>query len=463
MYQSDAPVAIDLFAGAGGLGEGLAAAGIDVAVAQELHPQPALTYAFNHPRTTVVTGDIRNIDLNLLASLVRTRRSPGDVDVVVGGPPCQGFSTAGKKLEHDPRNDLFLQFARVIEHFRPRMFLMENVPGFQRMYRGAAYQEAVEVFSDLGYSSLDRIISAPEFGIPQRRDRFVMVGWRGDLCEPFRWPEPTHAQPDSQGRLPGFGLEPYITAREALSDLAFLEPGYESHTHEMEPENVFQVARRKGSDMLFNHLATRHREKAVRMFTHIPQGGTINSVPEEFRSAKRTMARLHPDRISGTVVALPDDLIHYKFDRIHTVREMARLQTFDDSYVFLGKRTTCFVQRRVDVPQYTQVGNAVPPLLGKVLGNALLRALGGATVDLRDVEERQRRHSWLRGSSAYVGYGLEPSVNGELALVNERGEQLPLPLAAEETPTLAIEPTVREWKRAARTSRPDWAPLPATP
>src|SRR4051794_35073822 len=138
------PVAVDLFSGAGGLAEGLEAVGIRVAAAVELHPQPALTHAFNHPHTRVLAGDIRDLDLKVLDREVREATGSAIVDVVVGGPPCQGFSTAGKMNADDPRNGLFRSFVKAVEYFQPRMFVLENVPGFKNMHGGAMYDEARE-------------------------------------------------------------------------------------------------------------------------------------------------------------------------------------------------------------------------------------------------------------------------------------------------------------------------------
>src|SRR5689334_7909578 len=154
------PVAVDLFAGAGGLGEGLMSAGIRVAAAVEFHPQPCLTYAFNHPDTSVLVGDIRRLPLERLEEAVVVMTGKPNVDIVVGGPPCQGFSTAGKKVPEDPRNNLFNQFVRVVEHFKPKVFLLENVPGFKKMHEGRAYTQAVSLFSNLGYTLCDNLLNA---------------------------------------------------------------------------------------------------------------------------------------------------------------------------------------------------------------------------------------------------------------------------------------------------------------
>jgi len=172
-----APTCIDLFAGAGGLAEGLEQSGLKVVLASEVHPQPALTHAINHPDCCVMFGDIRDADMDIFEDRVKRVSGRASVDVVVGGPPCQGFSTAGKKKASDPRNNLFYQFVRVVEHFKPRIFLLENVPGFQKMHSGRAYKAAKESFEGLGYETLDAVLDAAQYGAPQRRTRFIMVGW----------------------------------------------------------------------------------------------------------------------------------------------------------------------------------------------------------------------------------------------------------------------------------------------
>lgn len=453
---ASAPVAIDLFAGAGGLAEGLISAGIHVAASVELHPQAGLTHSFNHPHTSVLIGDIRDLDLAVLDDAVSAAAGHNKVDLVVGGPPCQGFSSAGRKSLGDPRNTLFRHYLRVIEHARPPMFLMENVPGFKRMYQGRLFGEARAAFHKLGYETRDDIVAAAAFGVPQRRKRFVMVGWLPGEAVDFEWPKPTHSEattPTLFGASSG-----YVTAGEALDDTAFLAPGFEASRYESDASSAFAIARRGGNALLFNHLATRHRAKALAIFRQIPVGGSIRSIPPELRGTKKlTMTRLDPGSVSNTIVSLPDDLLHYAHDRILTVRECARLQTFDDDFVFIGKRTSGFVERRVDVPQYTQVGNAVPPLLGRALGGSLLRSLGGRPRDLRDLEMRRQRHALVAGSSGYAGYTLTPNAKGELVLRTVRGEILNLPISDSDVPVVDQEP-LRDWTLAPNPRRGQWAP-----
>jgi DNA (cytosine-5)-methyltransferase 1 len=442
--SSDVPVAVDLFAGCGGLTEGLLASGIDVAASVELHPQPALTHAFNHPSTAVFVGDVRGWSSRLVEPEL-DRRSRTRVDLVVGGPPCQGFSSAGKKKRTDPRNSLFRSFQDLVADLRPRMFMLENVPGFQNMFDGMLYQEAVREFRQLGYDVNDTVLAAADFGVPQRRRRFIMVGWLPDEAKPFEFPLASG--------------EARVSAHDAIGDLDFLRPGFEATRYTRRQRiSDYVLERRADNVRLFNHLATRHRSRAVTIMEAISEGRSIRDVDATVRSAKRTMSRLHRHEIANTVLSLPDDMIHYKHHRILTVRENARLQTFDDDFVFFGKRTSGFVERRVDVPQYTQVGNAVPPLLGLVLGRALVKSLGypiGA--DLRDLGTRRRRHEWVRGSSGYAGYVLDPEAARELQLRSVDGETLTLPLDDEEK-RVATQLALRDWTSDPRPRRTQWAP-----
>jgi DNA (cytosine-5)-methyltransferase 1 len=409
----------------------------------------------------VFAGDIRDLDLDLVLDVLARNSSAGaTVDIVAGGPPCQGFSTAGKKQAQDPRNDLFLEFVRVVRTLQPRIFLLENVPGFKTMHGGAAYASASRLFRELGYDVRDTILNAADFGAPQRRTRFAMVGvLPGTTPHSFDWPPPTHHDETASLDLLLEGRHAYVTVEEALDDLAFLEPGSEAHRHQSIPRFEYAADRRNGCDSLFNHLATEHRPQAVALFQRIAEGKTVASLPRNERPKKVTMARLDRTRISNAVLALPDDMIHYAHHRIPTVREMARLQTFDDDYVFVGKRTSGFMERRVDVPQYTQVGNAVPPALGRAFGRAILQCLGHEEQDLREIAIRRERHQWVRGSSAYAGYTLDPAAQDEIRLLSVNGDHIALPCDTHDERTLDLPP-VRRWRQpGARARRGQWAPI----
>ncbi|MFE9248226.1 DNA cytosine methyltransferase [Streptomyces sp. NPDC007088] len=451
--QTRRVTAVDLFAGAGGLSEGLQAAGVDVVAAVELHPHAGLTHAFNHPATDVLVGDINDLKTETLENVL-VAKSVTRVDLVVGGPPCQGFSTAGQKNSLDPRNRLFEHYLRVVKYLRPRALVMENVPGFKTMHGGRIYEEATRGLKELGYEYRDTILDAADFGVPQRRRRFVLIAWLPEEMPQISWPAKTHRAEDNGEPLGLFGISmqrSYVTSGEALADLDFIEPGFEGFNFPNEADGDYQNERRKNSQHLLNHLTTKHRAKAVQMLSCIPEGGNIRSVPEEIRSAKRTMVRLHRSRVSNTVVSLPDDLIHYSENRILSVRETARLQSFDDDYVFLGKRTSCNTQRRSDCPQYTQVGNAVPPLLAKAIGQSLMEAFGSTVADNRDLAERRHRAAHLCGSSGGNGYTLSSA----LQLPNFLDvEGRPLEVPRGDGACIADQPDVVAWTvKRARTKK----------
>jgi len=447
------PVGIDLFCGAGGLSEGLQSAGIHMVAAVERHPHAALTCAFNHPETTVVCDDIKRIKMSKLERAVYRRIEQATVDIIVGGPPCQGFSPAGSRNPDDPRNKLMDEFVRAVRYFKPRMFLFENVRGFTKMYEGAAFKAIVAKMQRLGYrmhgvsgeksksKEAAPLLNSASYGVAQNRTRFVLVGWLPDQLETeFDWPPFTHGEGSSCHQN-------LVTAMEAIGDLEFLANGRESHVYRSDAVSEYQRARRANCGILFNHLTTKHRDETVRMYRRIKPGATIRSIPPEFRSGKQTMARLHPDACPKTVLALPDDFVHYRKHRIPTVREMARFQSFDDDFVFLGKRTTSDKGRRVDVPQYTQVGNAVPPLLARAVGLSLVRSLGFTPMDLRNSEMRLARHAWIQGSSGYCGYTLSP--DADLDLVDGEGNRLPLPFSVAEAPVSKSTRTTN-WTRNVR-------------
>jgi DNA (cytosine-5)-methyltransferase 1 len=454
--KDDAPVAIDLFAGSGGLGEGLQSAGINVVLASELHPQPSLTYAINHPSTKVIVGDQTKMSDKFILKKLK-ELGVKKVDLIVGGPPCQGFSTAGKKNIKDPRNQLFRDYIRVVKLVRPKMFLIENVPGFKKMYGGSVYEEALNLLTELGYECKDTILDASLYGAPQRRKRFVMVGRIPSETSDFAFPSPTH-QVVQPGNTIGFDLPVAPTVAEAIGDLAFLLPGWEAHLHQDKESSEFQKDRRNGYKFIYNHLATKHRPKTTEMFSHILEGKTISSVPAHIRSGKKTMARLNRHSISNTVLALPDDLIHYLHHRIPTVREMARLQTYDDDYIFMGKRTSGYIDRKLDVPQYTQVGNSVPPVLAKAIGIKIAESLGAKVRDLREIEKRRSLHQFIKGSSSYAGYVLDPEIEKFISLETVEGLPLPLPVTSDGLIISGAEPLI-EWVNVPNPMRGQWSPL----
>lgn len=440
------PIAVDLFAGAGGLSEGLLAAGINVAVAVESHPHAALTHAFNHSDTTVLCGDIRQITARQIQDHLERKTDQRTPDIVVGGPPCQGFSFAGKRRQYDPRNKLLEEYVRLVSQLSPKIFVFENVPGLYKLYGGRTLHRLLDhlwhegyefhgIDNDCDYYPIDYpIFDASKFGVPQKRRRLILVGTKRSAIDKLTF-------------VPRRGKS--ISVSAAIGDLAFLSGGLESDVYDHGPTNNYQKSRRANNSCLFNHLASNHRPDTVNVFSHFKPGDTAICLPNHLRTKKQRIVRLKPDLSAPAVLALPDDYIHPWLHRILTVREMARLQSFDDDYVFFGKRTTSDKNRRVDVPQYTQVGNAVPPLLARALGMGILKALGCRSVDLRNLKERKRRHEWVIGSSGFHGYEVAPEAVGQIDLLAMSKNKNLIPINESERPVSQQAHGIVEWSRRA--------------
>lgn len=360
---SQHPAVLDLFAGAGGLGLGLTWAGFRIQAANEFEAVFAATYARNHPETAVVPGDV--LDAAVRRKLCAAAHG---VDVVAGGPPCQGFSTVGKKDENDPRNRLFYAFLDLAGELRPRAVLFENVGGFRRMYGGRAFQALCQGLADRGYAALHcALLNALDFGVPQSRQRTFVIAFREEI--PFHFPQPTHGKSTDL-----FAKRDYLTLADALSDLPLVKSGEAGAHYGSAPQNAYQKAMRKGSGRkLTEHEGPWHGAKLMAVMARVPPGGTIADVPPELRPRAyfaNTYARLWWDRPSTTITrnfGAPSSsrCIHPLVDRGLTTREGARLQGFPDGYRFAGSR----IQKNL------QIGNAVPPLLALALGREIFRTL----------------------------------------------------------------------------------------
>jgi DNA (cytosine-5)-methyltransferase 1 len=328
---------IALFAGGGGMHLGLSTAGFETAWANDIEPTAAATFARNHPDIRFVSSDVRHLNPSDVSAL--TGSEP--VDLIVGGPPCQGFSTLGDQLTGDPRNAMFEAYARVVSWVRPRAFLMENTNYLRSQYNGTYEREIRNTMEALGYDVSVAVLNAADFGTPQVRKRIFFVGTRQGV--PFVWPTPT-AGPDA-GR-------PYKTVGPAIMDLVHQGPE------------------------IPNHIPLNHGEIVKARYRLIPEGGRLpapSELPAELRRRNfgNTYKRLHRDRPSLTMVpgnnAFP---VHPTLDRSLTPREAARIQGFPDEYVFIGSRAE----------QCKLIGNAVPVELARALGDAMRDHLTQATV-----------------------------------------------------------------------------------
>lgn len=342
------PTFLDLFSGAGGLSFGLQSAGWTPLLAIDCWRDAAATYRWNQPGHPIWETDVATIQRRDLY-----RRLEAQPDWVVGGPPCQGFSTVGKRLREDPRNGLFLHFANVVKDFRPSGFILENVLGLKDM-RFAEHVQSV--FEDLGYRVAFHVLTAADYGVPQLRRRVVFVGHRERGI--FLGPERTH--------FPG----KHVTVWDAIGDLPSLEPGQTAASYTAPAATSYQRLMREGSTSLQGHTASQHPHRLVEAIAHIPDGGNRRDIPAEFQP--RSGFHNSYSRLSSRApaVAVTSNMskpsatrcIHPFQHRGLTAREGARLQSFPDRYHFLGGH----------VSQRLQVANAVPPLLANALGKAIL-------------------------------------------------------------------------------------------
>ena len=511
------PYAIDLFCGAGGFSEGILQAGFDILFSSDRSPMVQETYVNRHQQLGLEEGvdthfelaDIKELTSERIFEVINNLRygnifKPGDIDVIFGGPPCQGFSRLGKRDASDPRNMLFHEYLRIIRDVRPRYVVMENVTGildmlmldFPSVVRDESYlgqnlvKEILEKeLQELGYTLLDvKVLNAANFGVPQQRNRVVFLAYRNDV-NPLEYPEPEEL-PEVTVREALSGL--YNENEEDLSEFAHNRIQGETLTKsgeniprdqitnmeesrhdilvsqrfslyqtgentravinrlkaeginlrdtrpELFNESLFQVnldinteaihdtlvelnlfdnnfnARRwlhftnrqlailsslmdneKEYTNVLKSLANRlntsldqanafwervqpllNREYDTDTFHHLLISGKItDKIGEAILTKKSIRTKLNPDSVSPTIVTLPDDFIHPYYDRVLTVREMARIQSFDDSFEFLGKRTTGGDKRSKETPQFTQVGNAVPPLLARAVALKVREAI----------------------------------------------------------------------------------------
>jgi DNA (cytosine-5)-methyltransferase 1 len=365
---------VDLFAGCGGFSQGFRDAGFHSVLAIEMDLWAAETFAANHTETKVITQDIRNVD--------PCRLDLSEVDGVIGGPPCQGFSLSGNRDPKDPRNSLFMEFVRFVRELQPKFFVMENVLGLLSMVtrdRRLVSEIIREEFVSAGYRLMYSVLNAADFGVPQSRQRVFFIGLRADL--PFN----------------GILLNPsntrmtkvLVSLEEAISDLPALNAGdgEEFQSYPSSPENAYQRAMRQGASGIWNHVAMRHTPRIIERFKQIGYGQSVKDVSSEHSQRKRGDAgrisgkvfsqnnmRPFPDRPCPTVAAsFQSNFIHPYLNRNFTAREGARIQSFPDRYVFKGKRTTMSWEKHLS--QYQQIGNAVPPLLAEAIGIHIKRYL----------------------------------------------------------------------------------------
>lgn len=356
--------AIDLFCGAGGFTEGLKKAGFCSVAGIDNHPHPLLTYKKNHPESMAIEKDIRDITKNFVVSKIPAIKKRSNdtflLDLIVGGPPCQGFSSAGKGKLDDPRNHLVIEFFRVVNELKPKFFIFENVPMIKvkNGIRVKIWDEIVDYLDEMPYNWRDFILNASDFNVPQKRKRLFIIGCHEKLDNLIKDLKFTKTFKKKK-----------ITVKDAISDLEYNGKGGEFTKYPSEPKNEWQEERRNGSETLFNFFIPKHKSKTLKMFRSVKKGQLMRV------NGKKGTTRWDGSKLSPTITGQPYDFIHYKSDRVPAPRELARLQSFDDTYEFLGPRTSGGSNRNIQISIDRQIGNAVAPLQAKGLGESIRRLL----------------------------------------------------------------------------------------
>lgn len=352
---------IDLFSGAGGFSKGFQMAGFDIRLGTDIWEDAIATYRKNFPGAGTITEDICGVSSDKI--LEAAGLGADQVDVICGGPPCQGYSISGKRLIDDPRNVLYKNFVRLVNDIRPKVFVMENVPGLVSMGGGVFRDQIIEDFTAIGYRVSMKQLLACDYGVPQARKRVFFVGLNVSRMgnHEFEFPEPEY----------GEGKKPYITCSEALSDLDFigdLRLLDEHAAYEMLPVTEYQQFMRKDSRILLNHVTTIHTKKTRDIIAMVPDGGNYKDLPKELWSTRKVhiaWTRMDSKKPCFTIDTGHNHHFHYRANRVPTVRESARIQSFPDDFEFLGIHTS----------QLKQVGNAVPPLLAKAVATSIKEEL----------------------------------------------------------------------------------------
>ena len=359
---------IDLFCGVGGLSFGFVHNdNFEIIAANEILPNMAKAYSLNHPTVKVYVEDIKNFNAQKIKNDLNIKAN--EIDIIVGGPPCQAYSTVGKRVIDDPRGKLFQEYYRVLKEFNPKLFLFENVRGLISMQKGELLKTIILLFRSLDYKVQYKILNAADFGVPQLRERVIIIGSK--LDNDFYYPEITHYNSEEPLNLFKNGLKPYLTIEEAISDLPFIKSGEEQFEYTSGPKNDFQkLMRINASERLMDHNAPKNNAKLVKIMELLPDGGTPEDLPESLRPTsgfKNTYCRLWWKRPATTItrnLSTPSSsrCIHPKAPRPLTTREGARIQCFPDSYQFFGSRTD----------KNLQIGNAVPTFLSNALAKSIL-------------------------------------------------------------------------------------------
>lgn len=367
---------IDLFAGVGGLSYGFAHDDeFEILAANEILEPMALAYSSNHPSVKMYNKDIKDFSLDDLTKDLGVKK--GDIDIVVGGPPCQAYSTVGKRLIDDPRGKLFQEYYRILKELKPKIFVFENVKGLLSMQRGNLIKAIISLFESIGYHMQMRLLNAADYGAPQMRERVILVGTLD--AKPFKYPKPTHYDPKI-AHPADLSLKPYVSLGEALGDLPSMKAGESATKYACEPQNDYQrLMRENAPEEIQEHEVPKNSAKLVAIMEALPDGGSPKDIPEALRPNSgfaNCYCRLWWDKPSTTItrnLGCPSSsrCIHPRDPRPLSTREGARLQGFPDNYIFCGKRGD----------KHLQIGNAVPTFLSIAIKDSVKSYLKGEEID----------------------------------------------------------------------------------
>ena len=345
---------IDLFSGCGGFSFGFESAGYHVVLGVDNDKAALETFKANHKNSKILLADLHQD--STIDTIIKELNGQ-KIDVIIAGPPCQGFSLTGARQKNDTRNKLFYSVFKLAGRLNPKAVIIENVPGLAALYNGQAKDTILKEFEKLNFKSNFKVLFAPDYEVPQIRKRIFFVGldaklgkfeFPNEILTPDRYNTTSIAISDLPGRVGDYGIEQDKYDKPALTD--------------------YQKRMRNGSKILFNHVATKHTEHVINVISQVPEGGNHKDLPKgvgDSRIFNEAWTRYHSNKPSKTIDTGHRNHFHYLYNRVPTVRENARLQSFPDNFVFIGTRTQ----------QNKQVGNAVPPLLGYHVAKKLLNYL----------------------------------------------------------------------------------------
>ena len=370
-------VLIDLFCGAGGLSLGFEMANFRVNLAIEIEENYYRAYKRNHPETLSLNKDITELKCSEISDKYLQNK---EIEGIIGGPPCIGFSTVGNRRSDDPRNMLIFYFIQWVKYFKPKFFVMENVPGILSMGKGKVVERVINLYKEIGYNCKMETLLAADYGVPQLRQRVFFIGTQGNSVPSLKIQKTNRNNSQRKSELRKNTLHSYLTVQDAVSDILNIEPFTKKRTDNLikkyshQPKTRYQKYLRKNSTGLFDHFAPNHSELVRNRISHIKPGLNHSSLPKEYQLKGgypniygRLKLNTPADTITGNCgcVSAPGKFIHPTQDRAISVREAARLQSFPDIYRFCGNMRN----------KYKQIGNAVPPLLAYAVANSIKEML----------------------------------------------------------------------------------------